>query len=105
MTDAPRPPAWAVLEAALLRRCPVQATYHDRTRLLCPHAIGWKNGRPKVLAYQIDTTTDPRHHWRSMFIDEIHDAVVTTHPWQTATNYSPDTNGITELHLRIPKII
>lgn len=108
MTTTPRPPAWAVLEQALLERRPVQATYNGRRRLLCPHALGWKNGRAKLLAYQADATTshgpptpDPRQQWRSMFIDQIKDAVITDHPWQTADNYTPNTNGIDHPHLDI----
>ena len=108
----PRPPAWAVLEQARLGRRPVRAGYHGLTRLLCPHALGWKNGRPKVLTYQADSTTDhgplspdPRHRWRSMFIDEIQDAVITDHPWQTADNYTSDANGIDDLDLHIPRAV
>ena len=104
MTAQPRPPAWSVLEQALVQRRPVHANYHGRIRLLCPHALGWKDGRAKVLAYQADSTTahDPTQQWRSMFIDEIKDAVITSDPWHTADNYTPVTNGINELDLHIP---
>ncbi len=108
MTATPRPPAWAVIEQALLERRPVQARYHGHHRLLCPHALGWHRGRPKVLAYQGDGTTsqgtltvDPRQRWRSMFVDEIQDAVITDEPWQTADNYSSATAGISDLHLDV----
>jgi len=103
-----RPPAWDLLEQALIQRRPVQARYHGRVRLLCPHALGWKNGRAKVLSYQADGTTstgtltpDPRQRWRSMFIDEIEDPVITNDSWRTADNYTPNTNGIDRLHLDI----
>jgi len=107
MTTTPRPPAWSVLEQSLIERRAVQATYNGRQRLLCPHALGWKNGRAKVLAHQADATTshgpatDPRQQWRSMFIDKIDDAVITDNPWQTADNYTPNSNGIDDLHLDI----
>ena len=104
------PPAWAILEQALIQRRPVQADYHGQQRLLCPHAIGWKNGRRKVLSYQSDNTTnpddhttDPRQHWRSMFIDDIENAIITNDTWQTADNYTPNTNGIDHLHLSLPQ--
>ena len=103
-TATSRPAAWAVLEQALLQRRPVQATYHGRSRILCPHALGWKHGHAKVLAYQLDSTTsrlDARQQWRSMFIDQIEDAVLTDDAWDTADNYTPDTNGIDELDLHI----
>ena len=104
MTSTPRPAAWAVLEQALLQRRPVRATYHGRDRLLSPHALGWKHGHAKVLAYQTDTTNpvDPHQQWRSMFIEQIEDAALTNDTWDTADNYTPNTNGIDELALHIP---
>lgn len=104
----PRPPAWAVLEQALIGRRPVQADYHGCQRLLCPHALGWKNGRAKALCYQAGGTTsagplpaDPSQRWRSLFIDEIRNAVLTNDAWQTANNHTHHTNGIDQLELTL----
>ena len=98
-----RPPAWAVLEQALLQRRPVRARYHGTERLLCPHALGWKNARPKVLSYQAGPALppDPRQRWRSMFVDEIEEPVISDGPWETADNYSPGTNGIDDLEISV----
>lgn len=89
---------WAPLETALRQRHPVLVTYHDKQRLICPHALGWKNGRPMLLGYQTGghTTTstlpaDPRKRWRCLYIDEI-DQIETADPastWETAENYNP----------------
>ncbi len=94
---AVRPATWAALEAALRARRPVLISYHGRQRLICPHALGWKDGRPMVLGYQTGGQTstgalpsDPRKHWRCMFVDEV-DQVVTAGPpstWATADNYN-----------------
>ena len=104
-----RPPAWALLEAALTQRRPVRAVYHGHQRTLCPHALGWKNGRAKVLAYQADGTTssgklpaDPHQRWRSLFLDELHAPVLTDDPWQTADNYTPAGNGIDHIDIALP---
>ncbi len=106
--SALRPPAWAILARAVAERHPVEAHYHGQRRLLCPHALGWKNGRPKVLAYQTGGTTsggdlpaDPTQRWRSMFIDEIEDPIITSGPWQTAVNYTPASNGIDEVEIDV----
>lgn len=105
MTTSPsRPPAWPVLEQAILQRRPVRARYHGTERLLCPHALVWKNGRRKLLSYQAGTTTTPsapRQRWRSMFVDEIERPVISDGPWETADNYSPRTIGIDDLELSI----
>ena len=102
------PPAWATLAQALDERRPVRACYHGTRRILCPHALGWKNGRPKVLAYQVGGTTtqgtlpaDPRQCWRSMFVDEIEDPIITDDPWQTADNYRRNFNGIDHVEVEI----
>jgi len=102
-----RPPAWATLARALEQRRPVRARYHAAERILCPHALGWKNGRAKVLAYQVGGTTtrgplpaDPRQCWRSMFIDEIESPIITDDSWATADNYGHNFNGIDHVELQ-----
>jgi len=105
------PAAWAALETALRQHRPVQLTYHGRARLVSPHALGWKNGRPMLLAYQTadhNTQTppaDPRKQWRNMFIDHI-EQIETADPasqWETADNYNPTHpfNSIDHLHIAL----
>ncbi len=95
------PTTWNVLSQALTDRRAVKATYHDRLRIICPHALGWKNGRAKTLVYQTaildhQPSHDP-HGWRSLFIDDIEDPIITNDPWHTAANYTPYTTGIDTL--------
>jgi len=109
MRDRIPPPAWRVLAHALTQRQTVSARYHGHHRLLCPHALGWKHGRAKLLAYQAAGTTSsgalsatPHHRWRSLFVDEIEDAsIVPGLPWQSAGNYTPMSNCIDDLELYI----
>jgi len=92
------PTTWTALETALCQRRPILITYHGKQRLICPHALGWKNGKPMLLGYQTGgyTTTgtlptDPRHRWRCMYVNEI-DQIDTADPastWATADNYNP----------------
>lgn len=103
-----RPPAWTVLAQALDQRRPVRIAYHGHQRVVCPHALGWHNGRPKALCYQIAGTTsagrlphDPAQRWRSLFIDQIHDPTIIDGPWQSADNYTHHHNGIDELAIAI----
>jgi hypothetical protein len=97
MTASHPPLAWAVLEQALCQRRPVHVSYHGRRRLLCPHALGWKGGRPMLLGYQTGGQTstgalpaDPRQRWRCLFVDEVDQVLVDmSSPWGTADNYNP----------------
>jgi hypothetical protein len=89
--------AWNLLHAALTDRHPVQGHYSDHLRVFCPHILGWKNGRAKVLAYQI-AVLDPHHHdpvgWRSFFVDQLSNLHLTTNPWLSGPHYNPLTGGI-----------
>ena len=96
-TTATLPAAWAPLQAALQARHPVFVSYHGRQRIVCPHALGWKAGRPMLLAYQTGGHTstgtlpaDPRQRWRCLYVDEIDDTSATdpASAWQTADNYN-----------------
>ena len=95
------PTAWNILHQAISQRRAIRARYHDHQRVLCPHALGWKNGRPKVLAYQTaildHTSTTDSSGWRSMFVDEIENPLITGDQWQSADNYTPHTTGIDTL--------
>jgi hypothetical protein len=96
ITTPPTP--WTTLHAALRARRPVLVAYHGRQRLICPHALGWKQGRPMVLGYQTGGQTsteslhpDPTRRWRCLYIDEI-DNMAPADPasrWVTPHNYNP----------------
>jgi hypothetical protein len=96
LTTAPTP--WTALHSALQARRPLLVEYHGRRRLICPHAIGWKQGRPMLLGYQTgeQTTTktphpDPTPRWRCFYIDQIdHTAPAQpANPWVTPHTYNP----------------
>ena len=99
------PTAWAVLERAIAQRRPVLARYHGDERALCPHALGWKHGRAKLLAYQSSGPTTrampPQQRWRSMFVDELVDVRVADGPWQSAANYSPTSNCFDQVEVAL----
>lgn len=89
------PPAWAVLQLALAAKKPVRARHHNHDRVLCPHALGWKNGRAKLMAYQSGGTTsdgplpaDPAARWRCMFVDDVEAPLIVDEPWETWDNHS-----------------
>ena len=101
------PPAWVVLEEALVEKRHVRLRYRGHERTICPHVLGWKNDQPKVLAYQVDGTTsqgrlpeDPAQRWRSLFVSDIDQAVVVEGAWQSGPNYSPTHNGIDQVALQ-----
>lgn len=81
---------FAVLAAALGERRPVRIGYHGQERLVSPHALGWKTGRPLLLAYQTASTASSGG-WRNFFVDEI-DLVASPDDdarWRTGPGYNP----------------
>jgi hypothetical protein len=107
------PEAWADLEGALRARRPVLVYYHGRWRLICPHALGWKDRKPMLLGYQTggETSTgalpaDPTKRWRCFFVDEVEKVVVADQaaPWVTADNYnaSHPFNAIDYISVAVP---
>ena len=108
----PRPAAWTILARAIHERRTVRARYHGHERLLCPHVLGWKNGRAKVFAYQTAGSTSSgalpqvsSDRWRSLFVDEIEDpTIVPDACWDTADNYTPHSNGIDEVEVLVKSL-
>jgi len=103
-----RCPAWEVLEEALTQRRSVRARYHGHDRIICPHLLGWRHGRIVALVYQTEGSSssgpipaDPRHRWRSLFLDEIEDATIADEQWQTANNYNPDSDFFDSIILTV----
>ncbi|MGH9069728.1 MAG: hypothetical protein ACRDX8_00840 [Acidimicrobiales bacterium] len=108
----PLPSAWNTLEAALRQRRPVELIYHGRQRIVCPHALGWKNNKAMLLAYQTAEHTstdalhaDPRRQWRNLFVDDINHLTLADPAslWETADNYNAahPFNSIDQLHIAI----
>ncbi len=105
------PPAWDILEAALRQRRPVRLTYHGRQRTMCPHALGWKNDKAMLLAYQSDGQATagalprPRRGWRNLFVDDICDITLAgpAAAWETADNYNASSpfNSIDRLSIAV----
>lgn len=101
-----RPPGWDLIRRAIEQRKTIKARYHGSDRLLCPHLLGWRGGRAKLLSYQPTAATaaaayDPRQRWRSMFVDELEDLAITDAPWTTAANYTANAIGIDIIEIAI----
>lgn len=86
----------------------MRISYHGHERIVCPHALGWNNGRAKALCYQTGGTTssgplppDPTQRWRSLFVDQIHEPTIIDGPWATADNYTVSCNGIDQFELTL----
>lgn len=97
------------LRAAIQNRQQVIGTYKGRHREMCPHAIGYKEGREKVLLFQFAgdsskgrITSDTADNWRCMFVDELVGMRVKDGEWHTFGNHSRPSTCFDRIVLEVP---
>ena len=86
---------YEIIRHSIENRLIVIATYRKRKRVMCPHVLGTKNGRPQALFYQFSGESssglgkdgDPGN-WRCMFLSELSDVTSEEGEWHTAPNRS-----------------
>lgn len=77
---------------AILEQQVVACIYRGFRRQLCPHAIGWKDGRRRAIAFQFDGESSSGlrlgGEWKCIPLDEVHDSAVKPGPWRSAPDYA-----------------
>ncbi|MEM8696488.1 MAG: WYL domain-containing protein [Pseudomonadota bacterium] len=80
------------LRSAIENRQQVLCYYKDHDRELCPHTLGYKDGREKVLGFQFGGGSSKGlpdgGEWRCMFVDDIQNLEVRDGDWHTSDNHS-----------------
>jgi hypothetical protein len=82
---------YLLLRLAATRRQPVAAVYDGLPRLLCPHVLGRKSGRLRVLCYQfggssnsgIAVASDAMGGWRCLAVEKLSQVVLRADAWHT----------------------
>ncbi len=84
---------YALIRGAIERRQQVDATYDGHRRRLCPHVIGTREGRPRVLFFQFGGGSSrglpPGGDWRCLPLDGLTDVAVHDGTWQTRAHSEP----------------
>lgn len=85
------PDNYALIRRAIIERKQVHATYKGRSRELCPHALGTKNGRRQALFFQFAGESErglpPGGDWRCLPVDELTEVSVHEGDWHTDGRY------------------
>ena len=83
--------AYGIFRRAILERKQVLCRHKGLRREVCPHVIGWKNGREMVLAFQFGGESSKRlpkeGEWRCIFVEEVTEASLRDGPWYTRRHY------------------
>jgi hypothetical protein len=79
-----------LMQASREKRC-VELRISGATRRICPHALGFKKGSPRVLAFQYEGTSisglAPGGQWRAFFIAEIEAAALIDGGWRSGPSF------------------
>jgi hypothetical protein len=87
---------YRLVRAAVASKRPIEATYHGRLRLFCPHRLGRnKAGKPRVLCYQYggdsESGLEPEGspaNWRCVALEKLSKVKLLEDVWRTAPNHS-----------------
>jgi hypothetical protein len=79
------------LKRAITRKECVRVVAEGRARDICPHALGFKDGRPRLLAFQYQggsaSGLAAGGQWRAFFIGDIASATIIDGAWQSGANF------------------
>lgn len=93
------------LRDAIEAKSRVQCMYQGHVRKMCPHVIGTKEGKLKVLSYQFGgSSSSPLPadgQWKCMFVDQISDVEIVEGEWRTSENHSQKQTCVDEIDLEV----
>jgi predicted DNA-binding transcriptional regulator YafY len=80
---------YQLFRQAVLNKQQVTCTYQNLRRELCPHALGYTDGREQALSFQFAGQSSkglpPGGQWRCMKLDDVTDVQLVDGPWHTGT--------------------
>ena len=81
-----------LIHQAMQSRKIVLATYNGYERAMCPHTLGYKNGREKALFYQFAGDSKSGlgeigspENWRCLFVEQLSDVRIEEGEWHTSS--------------------
>lgn len=95
---------YRIVWAAVANKQPIEALYHERPRMFCPHRLGRnRRGQLRVLCYQygdesesgLEPAGSPAN-WRCVALEELRKVKLLDHGWWTAPNHSRPSSCVTD---------
>ncbi len=90
---------YQLLRAAVLNRQQAQFYYDGHLRVCCPHAVGMRDGKRRVMAFQFGGGSSnglpPGGQWRCFEIVKIDGLGVQDGPWHTGSSHTRPNSCIT----------
>ncbi len=87
---------YEIFRQAIVGKKQVVCTYQGFSRELCPHTLGYTDGRERSLSFQFAGGSSrglpPGGQWRCMNLDEVQNPQIKDGPWHTGpTHLKPQT--------------
>jgi len=81
-----------LIVTAIQQQQVVTAIYHDKRRVMCPHAIGNKDGKLNVLFFQFagesNSGLPSGGQWRCIHLDDLSNVSIAPGRWRTRPDYA-----------------
>jgi len=99
-------PTFDLFRRAILSQQQIVCTYQGYKREICPHAVGWKNGREQAIGFQFGGDSSKGlplgGDWRCMALVGVSNASLRPGPWRTGTNHSRPQTCVDQIDTEIP---
>jgi hypothetical protein len=96
---------YLLVRAAIENERQMTCMYQGHYREICPHIIGWRGGKERLLAFQFGGNTSsglpPGGAWKCLDIAVITDVKVRDGRWHTGTSHSTSQKCVGEIDLDI----
>lgn len=99
---------YRIVWTAVSNKRPMEASYHRRLRLLCPHRLGRnKEGQLRVLCYQYGGASESglqpagsEANWRCIALEKLSRVKLIDDYWRTAPNHSRPGSCVAEADIQ-----
>lgn len=98
-----------VLRDAIAGRKSVRLNYNGEERQVCPHALGQRDGKTFVLAYQVKgpsstgtVSKGSRNNWRCLDASLVTDAEIVDDEWRTSSDGQWPQGCIEDVECEVP---
>lgn len=94
-----------LLRHAIENKLQVVCDYSGHRREMCPHVLGRKNGRQRILGYQFaggsGSGLPPDGEWRCMVINSMSNVQVREGEWHTGSNHTRPQTCVEEIDAEV----
>lgn len=96
---------YGVFRQAVLERKQLTCIYQGLNREVCPHTLGYKDGKEKALVFQFAGQSSkglpPGGEWRCLFLDQVGNAQVQEGPWHTGERHTQKQTCVDEVDVEV----